>query len=214
MSALEEILARARVLFFDFDGTLVDSNRIKWAAFESCFSGFPEHLEEIMAYCRGNSHTTRLEKFRWVYERILGLPYTRRVEERLSRQFEGATTERIIRAPEIPGAEAFLRAQGVSRTLGLISSTPHDILLRILSGRGWKGYFQVIRGAPVDKRAFLEEYQRESGFRPGDGIFFGDTPEDRDAAGGAGWPFVAVHPLPATDGGMGISDYQEAWARG
>lgn len=199
----------AKVIFFDFDGTLVDSNRIKWAAFERCFSGFPERFEEIMEYCRGNNHTTRLEKFRWVYERILRLPYTPELEGRLSRQFEESTTEQIIRAPEIPGAEEFLRDQAAFRTLGLLSSTPHDILLRILSGRGWSGYFRVVRGAPVDKRVFLRSYLQESGLRPEEVFFFGDTPEDREAARGAGWPFVAVRPPQDWEGVPRIADYRE-----
>ena len=47
----------AKALVFDFDGTLVDSNAIKWKAFEACFDRFPDRREEILSYCRGNNHT-------------------------------------------------------------------------------------------------------------------------------------------------------------
>ena len=184
----------AKALVFDFDGTLVDSNAIKWEAFEACFSRFPEHREEIQAYCRGNNHTTRYEKFRWVYEKILKLPYTPQIEEELSRLFEEHSTRQIIEAPEIPGAEAFLKQRKGKQTLALLSSTPHPILLKILAGRGWGSFFDPIQGAPVDKAAFLGEFLAGRSLGRDEVLFFGDTLEDAAAARKAGWDFIAVRP--------------------
>ena len=191
---MKGMLEGSRALLFDFDGTLVDSNRIKWKAFEACFNRFPERREEILAYCRANNHTTRYEKFRWVYEKILRLPYGPERERELSGIFESRSTEQIIEAPEIPGAEGFLRSRKGKHVLGLLSSTPHPILLEILSRRGWSGYFDVIQGAPVDKAEFLRRFLVERGIRADEAVFFGDTLEDAQAAKEAGWKFVTVRP--------------------
>lgn len=208
---LRGLLRDSRALIFDFDGTLVDSNAIKWRAFDECFAEFPRRREEIRAYCRANNHTTRYEKFRWVHERILGLPYTPQTERRMSETFERFSTEQISGAPEIPGAGEFLRSRKGRQILGLLSSTPHPILLRILDARGWSDLFDVVQGAPVDKAEFLRKFRGERGLAPDQTVFFGDTPEDADAARRADCPFLRVGAPPdgAGAGGVFIRDFSE-----
>ena len=105
---LRDVVRQARALLFDFDGTLVDSNRIKEEGFESVFSEFPKQREAILAHCRERVSAPRWEKFRWVVERILQAPYTPEVERALSERYERLTTYRIVAAPEVPGARRFL----------------------------------------------------------------------------------------------------------
>ncbi len=195
MSGASEVqcrFARARGLVFDFDGTLVDSNPIKARAFERVFDDFPQRQEEILAYCNNHHHTPRDVKFRTVYETILKLPYTPEVDAKLHRCFEAETTGQIIRAREIPGALDFLRHVQETHWTGLLSSTPHQVLLEILKQRGWMEYFRQIRGAPVEKSLWLKELQKSKNWRPEEIVFFGDTQEDSRAAQAAGVHFGAV----------------------
>jgi len=192
MQKLAEALLQAKGLVFDFDGTLVDSNLIKWKGFEACFSGFPGRLEEIMAYCRGNSHTPRWDKFRHVYERILRLPYTPEDERRLSRAFEEATTQKIVETPEVPSAERFLRRVASTHWTALLSATPNPILAQILKNRGWGEIFREVQGAPVHKAVWLRELRGRKSWGAAQLLFFGDTPEDAQAAAEADCLFVLV----------------------
>jgi len=182
----------AQALVFDFDGTLVDSNLIKQRAFECCFSEFPHRLGEILAYCGRYHHTPRWEKFRHVYERILGLPYTQAVETALSKRFDAETTHEIIHAAEVPGATAFLKSVRHRQVTALVSSTPHEVLLQILAARDWLDYFKYVQGAPVDKAAWLKEFRTKHGLNENGVVFFGDTQEDGEAALTAGCAFVGV----------------------
>ena len=204
-SGLRELIARARALVFDFDGTLVDSNPIKFRAFERCFADLDERREEVLAYCLGHHHVPRSEKFRHVYERILERPYTDEVARRLHARFELATTDAIIRAPATPGAEDFLAALR-GRMTALLSSTPHDVLLRILAGRGWPGFFSVVQGAPVAKAEWLRAFCADRGLPAERVLFFGDTPEDRAAARAAGCRFIAVRSSGSGRGGA-LADF-------
>ncbi len=182
----------ARALVFDFDGTLVDSNRIKWRGFEEVFAGFPDRVDEIMAYCRGANHTIRGQKFRHVYERILGLPYTADLEADLQARYADATTQAIIDAREIPGAMAFLTDVADRYHTALLSSTPHPILLEIIERRGMQRYFRHVQGAPVDKAAWLCAFRRDHALASEQIVFFGDTKEDTIAAVVSGCAFIGV----------------------
>jgi phosphoglycolate phosphatase-like HAD superfamily hydrolase len=203
---LADVLQRARVLVFDFDGTLVDSNDIKWRGFETVFRDFPDHLPRIRAYCRGANHTVRREKFRHVYEHIVGLPYSPDVDRRLHADFAKATTAAIVAAPEIPGARAFLRRVHGRALVAILSSTPHDVLLEVLDMRGWSGDCDVVRGAPVDKAAWISAFLVERQLESDQLMFFGDTPEDAAAGANAGCAFVHVGWTPSPLGGFRVPD--------
>ena len=190
--ALRRRIRSARALVFDFDGTLVDSNGIKRAAFEACFAEFPNHREEILSYCWANNHTPRWEKFRYVYDQFLRQPYSHEIERKLHERFEAATTRQIVAAPEIPHAERFLQSVGRTHLTGLLSSTPQEILRQILVERGWAAYFQLIQGAPVCKAEWLKALRSERRFSKGELLFFGDREEDAQAAEEADCPFIGV----------------------
>jgi phosphoglycolate phosphatase-like HAD superfamily hydrolase len=193
---------------FDFDGTLVDSNPLKQQAFAQCFSQFPERLEAILAYCRGHHHVPRGEKFRHVYEQILDLPYTPDAAAALHERFDAETTRQIIQAPEIRGATPFLQRMSRQRATALLSSTPHETLVHIVEQRGWRGYFTEIRGAPVDKTAWLRRLREGQGLAGHAIVFFGDTGEDAEAAAAAGCTFIAVGADVALDAdGPSIPDF-------
>ena len=185
-------LVQARILVFDFDGTLIDSNPIKRAAFAACFTDVAERREEILAYCWGHHHVPRGEKFRHVYERILRQPYTPEVASRLHARFDDATTRQIIAAPEIPGATAFLRYASGRYDTALLSSTPQEVLRHILAERGWLDYFTYVQGAPIIKAEWLRRLRQLNGLAAEAILFFGDTPEDAASADRASCRFIQV----------------------
>ena len=190
----------AKAFVFDFDGTLVDSNEIKRSGFEHVFSEYPGRMAEIRAHCRTLNHTIRGEKFRFVCERILHIEYTAERERSLHERYAAYTTESVARAPELPGAAQFVR-QVQDRPTALLSSTPHEILLEILRRKGWQSMFQVIQGAPVIKREWLQGYRKSIGCAAQEILFFGDTDEDADSARDVGCEFVRV----GVAGGPGLT---------
>ena len=191
-SMLAELLHRARLIVFDFDGTLVDSNPIKQQAFAECFGMFPEQLNEIMTFCIGRHDLPRAEKFRAVYDKILRRPYTPEIAAVLHRRFDALTTQQIISAPSIEGAQEFLRLAGRRGPTALLSTTPHAVLDHIIEQRGWRSYFTMIQGAPIEKAAWLSALQEQQGVSGDAMIFFGDTAADADAAAAAHCPFIWI----------------------
>ena len=189
----DAIMQRAKALIFDFDGTLVDSNAIKINAFKKCFNSFPNDLEAIMNYCQDHHHTPRTVKFRHVYEKILQRPFTRDIERKLAACYAEETTQKVIHAPTIPGALAFLKKWASQRRTALLSSTPHRILLHILRKRSMLKYFSTIRGAPVCKSSWIRKFCERGGFQQKEVVFLGDTLEDAQSAQTAGVRFFLVN---------------------
>ncbi len=191
-TGIQAVVRQAQALVFDFDGTLVDSNEIKWRGFEVVFAEFPEKIDEIMRYCRSANHTIRGEKFRHVYESILGRPYTLAEAGRCHERYEAATTSAIVGAPEIPGAGPFLHGLSRRITSAVLSSTPDELIRTILRERGWRELFAHVQGAPVDKAAWLRQFTAQQASEADRVVFFGDTQEDAEAGRLAGCTFVGV----------------------
>ena len=210
MTEAERLIRSARLFVFDFDGTLVDSNAIKFQGFDLTFEQYPAKLVEISAYCRQRNDVGRGDKFRHVYEQILGLDYTADRAAEAYRRYAAATTQAVIEAREIPGATAFLKAVKPRAPVALLSNTPHDVLLRILVSRGWTEFFADICGAPVKKAAWLLNSTRARRLPAEAVVFFGDAIEDLHAAAEAHCSFIAVAsgPLAATALAW-IADYTE-----
>lgn len=209
MTTALALVRAARALVFDFDGTLVDSNPIKWRAFEACFAEFGERRDEILDYCLGHHAVPRSDKFRHVYEHIVKLPYTAGTEASLHERFLALTTAQIAAAPEIPGAARFLAWARRRHLTALLSSTPHETLLDILGRRGWSELFAAVRGAPVAKGAWLSAWRERHGLGGPEVVVFGDTAEDAEAAAVAGCAFVAVGEDAAGGGHRRITNFTE-----
>lgn len=189
---LRETLSHAKILIFDFDGTLVDSNRIKIEAFGKCFQGYSGKYPEIMDYCQNHHHTPREVKFRHVFENILKVPYTSQVESQMLENYASWTTEQVIAAPEIPGAHSFLDGVLGRYETALLSSTPHAILLHILKKRNMEQYFPLVRGAPVYKADWIKQLKQKQSLKKEEVVFFGDSAEDAKSAQEADISFVEV----------------------
>lgn len=189
---IRNLIQQATAILLDFDGTLVDSNSIKRGAFEKCFADYPKQYTAIMNYCQGNNHIPRQVKFRYVFEKILSLPYTEEIEQQMLSRYAKETTEQVIAAKEIPGATEFLKRFVLGRESVLLSSTPHAILLHILEQRGMKHYFKTIQGAPVNKTRWIQAFLNQRQLETEEIVFIGDSLEDILSAKEIGIPFVGV----------------------
>jgi len=185
------MLEAAKVIIFDFDGVLVESNDIKTAAFEHVFSRFPGHQEEMMAFHREQVSASRFIKF----DRLLALAGKSgdiNLRAELAEEFSSYVAAKIIQCPWVEGAEDLLAWLENRIPLYLASVTPEAELEGILKGRGLEKRFRKIYGCPPWKKpdAVRDVLARES-IQPELAVLIGDSAGDQRAAEETGIRFIA-----------------------
>ena len=77
---------KIKILAFDFDGTIVESNDIKDKAFDSIFSNWPKHRYAMMQWHLANNTMVRQEKFQYFVKVFLGKQGTDPLIEKLTKR--------------------------------------------------------------------------------------------------------------------------------
>ncbi len=185
----------ADLVVFDFDGTLCDSVDVKTEAFYELY--LEEAGDDFAARVRDDhlAHVgiSRFDKIRR-YEAWLGREGSAaRVDEAATR-FGAIVVERVIAAPLIPGAAAFLSRHSHDLPLCVASATPTDELRHIVAAKGLADSFHCVAGSPVGKGEILAGFVDRFGAAPGRTVMVGDQRSDRAAAAEVRTAFVGVGP--------------------
>jgi phosphoglycolate phosphatase-like HAD superfamily hydrolase len=181
------------VIFFDFDGVLVDSLPVKDAAFRALFRDESAAARrEILAYHRREGGLSRHVKFRHIHRVILRRRLSRRGAARLSRLFRENVEERVARRPLVPGTRAFLHRWSRVARLFVVSGSPQAELRRLIRRLKLDAYFgSRIYGSPPEKTALLRRVIRRHRVSASRALFVGDSRNDAEAADACGVAFVA-----------------------
>lgn len=182
-------MARLKVLLLDFDGVIIESNDVKYRAFERVFKPYPERLPEIMDYyCRTTG--IRFVKFRHVYENILKQTYTDEIAAHCATVFADFSVRECIRCPYVKGAIEFLEYFLDRVPMYVISINPPEDLARVIAGRGLDRYFKKVYTPQKSKTEPILEILKAEGVAPGEAVFVGDTLWDHRFALESGVPFI------------------------
>jgi HAD superfamily hydrolase (TIGR01509 family) len=185
-SPLARLLARKRLLIFDFDGTLVDSSPLHARAFAEVFAPHGVAVD----YARIAGMTTDAAVDRLAEEAGLSL------DEAARARLIGAKRERGLELIErelaaIDGAPDFVRAAARRFRLALCTSGSRRSVEAALARVGLDGCFDpavtaddVARGKP-DPEAFLQVLDR-TGAAAGEALIFEDADSGIAAAAAAG----------------------------
>jgi phosphoglycolate phosphatase len=178
-------------VFFDWDGTLVDSLPLLFAAHNHVRGqlGYPLWTRE--EYAKAIVYSTRE-----LYPKLYG----ERSQEAQDMLYGYIKENHIKQMKILEGAEdvvAYLSSHNVP--MGIVSNKRHDVLRAEVEHLGWHRHFGVYNGAGVasaDKPsgAPLLHALREhgQGLGTGDIIYVGDTESDLSCAKEAGCPVIFI----------------------
>ena len=187
------LIYRFDAIVFDFDGTLVQSNKIKTWAFGELYKEYGEKIvQQIIAYHKEHEGISRFVKFRYWHEDLLGQSYSKEIGENLSRNYSQLVLEAMVKAPYVEGALEFLKKHYQHIPLFVASGTPETELREIIKLRSMLNFFQGIYGSPATKTEILQAILAKRKLSPEQILMVGDTLIDLEGAQSVGAEFIGI----------------------
>lgn len=183
-----------QVIVFDFDGTLVDSNRLKYDAFFELFPADGRYRRIVCDVLAADPEATRFVVLAEMLKRIRqeGLRDDGLSPEALAERYNLAVVARVKACPPMPEAAAVLEKLSPRYAVYLSSTTPQTALEEILIYRNWRRFFKDVFGYPNRKTATLQHILMREATAPTQILVVGDGESDRCAAAAAGCAFFKI----------------------
>ena len=178
-----------KAIFFDFDGTLVESAEIKTDAFRELFKEYKE-VDKIVAYHKANSGVSRYQKFNYIYENILKKQITEEEKMLLSEKFSAIALGKVIDCKLVEGTKEFLREYSKKIKMYIVSATPEDELIHTIKEKRIYAYFNGIYGAPTKKSEAIKKVAGKYKLKENEMVMVGDSKADYEAAKDSGIIFI------------------------
>ena len=185
-----DLLTRARLVFWDFDGVVKESVGVKTEAFMALFAPFGEDVAaRVRAHHLANGGMSRLEKMP-VYLEWAGQPVTAATIDACCRQFSELVLRSVVAAPWVPGVNQYLRNNRHGQQFVMVSATPQQEIEETLIAIDLDHCFSDVFGAPTRKDNAIRRVLFSQGLPDSACLMVGDATADLDAARRNGVPFL------------------------
>lgn len=181
-----------RVIIFDFDGVIVDSNHVKTDAFVKLFMDYPQHIRDsVKRFHLENGGMSRFDKFRHIYANFIKEPLSDEKFKMLCDGFNKLVVDNVVNAPIFEGVQEFLEKHKDKYRLYIVSGTPEGEIREIIKRRKLDNFFLGVYGSPASKKDLIGKVLKENGYKREEVVFVGDSINDYEGAVGTGVNFIA-----------------------
>ena len=185
-----------KVIVFDFDGTLIDSNQLKYDAFFELFSSKNHHKQIIKNVLNEILEESRYVILREIIKRLNTEMHEDELDDRvqkLANRYNKIVVDGAKHCNEKPGAKEVLVSLSKRFKLYLSSTTPEVSLKEIVRHRIWANYFCDIFGYPNDKASIIFKIIKKEGLKPEKLLVVGDGMSDMDSSKRTGCKFFPIN---------------------
>lgn len=173
---------KIKVLIFDFDGVIVESNNIKDQAFEIIFKKYPKQYNQLIKFHKDNISISRYEKFDYLLN-VTSNENDISLKKNLLEDFSLITINLMQSVPFVEGVIDFLKSIHNKIPIYLASVTPITDLESILLNLKINPYFKKVYGCPPwVKSDAIAEIIRTENVLPNEVLLIGDSYGDQRAA--------------------------------
>jgi phosphoglycolate phosphatase-like HAD superfamily hydrolase len=179
------MLENFKIIFWDFDGVLMDSNAIRDVGFERVLSNYPKQaVQDLLIYHRENGGLSRYVKFRYFFENILKKDVSESEIKELATNFSLIMRSQLLN-PELLISDSmnFVKSQfdcGVR--MHIVSGSDQEELRFICNELQIAKYFISIHGSPTPKTQLVKDLIDSNGYTKSRIVLIGDSVNDFEAA--------------------------------
>ena len=183
------------VIVFDFDGVIVESNKIKTLAFKKLFSDYSEkEQEEIALYHKRNEGISRVNKIKYFFSKIIKKELTPDKLVYYERRFSDLVKDSVVNSCFVKGCIDFLEKYAFDFDFYIASGTPEYELREIVQRKKIDCYFKGVFGSPELKEFIIKKIINSQNLMSSQVWMVGDSMTDYRAAVNTGVNFIGrVH---------------------
>lgn len=176
---INSLLQKYQTIFWDFDGVIKKSNKIKLIAFQKLFEDYGMQ-DEIKKHHIDNQGISRFKKIP-IYLEFCKIEKTEQNINDFCNRYSKLVVDEVINSEWVEGALEALNSSPLEKNI-LITGTPKDEIEVILRKLNIKKCFNRAYGSPMTKTEALSNFFVETGANAKESIFIGDSMEDINAA--------------------------------
>ena len=190
------LLSNYSVILWDFDGVIIDSDKIRIFGFREVLKEYPQNaVDKLIDYHLKNGGLSRYVKFRYFYEEVLGQYISDQRIKILANSFSQIMVKHL-KDPQLVIKEAldciqFLHSAG--KTMHIVSGSDEIELLDLTHFLGLKRYFESINGSPTPKVDLVKSIIDNSIEERVSFCLIGDSINDYQAASSNGIKFFGYN---------------------
>ena len=172
-------------LFFDFDGVLFNSNKIRTKGFKIIFKEFPKTMvDKIIDYHEINGGLSRYHKIRYFFENILNKDISDQLLQTYANEYRKVMAKELFDEKlKISDSINFLKTKRnkFDKTF-IVSGSDQKELRNLCEFLEIKDLFNGIYGSPIAKNELVKNILKKNSIELKDCCLIGDSLNDKEAA--------------------------------
>ena len=166
-------------IIFDFDGTLVISNQIKYETYFEVFMPYNIEAKLLIKVLKKWPELNRYETIK----KIIEISNIKLNALSIAKRYSYIIQQKIYLAANLKYAVDLLDYLDRNHILLFLSSnTPKKYLNNLINNRGWTIYFKAIFGYPNSKAVSVRTILKDFELKPSKVLIIGDGTSDKESA--------------------------------
>ena len=186
---------RIQAFFWDFDGVLLDSDKVRVEGFKAVLNDYPQdQVDELIQFHNKNGGLSRYVKFRYFFEKLRHETVAAYQIAELSEKFSGIMRNKLVDKSLLIAETIHYISDCYDRwPMHIVSGSDEKELRFLCNELGIGHYFKSIKGSPIPKTELICSILKEENYLPGNCVLIGDSINDYQAANKNGLQFMAYN---------------------
>ena len=173
-----------KLIFWDFDGVILDSMLIRDTGFREVLKGYPlGEVDKLMEFHNLNGGLSRYVKFRYFFEKIRNESITETEVKQWANSFSLIMKKLLVdKSLLIEDSVTFIKENYTKYQMHIVSGSDGIELRYLCEKLGLSNYFISIQGSPTPKIKLVSELLDFYHYKKNNVILIGDSMNDHEAA--------------------------------